>query len=161
MTLQVKRTLLKPISLLPDGIGHFIVKRSSKNLVNQWAGELTDECLEALLKGMEFAFWVSRGYRKNIKTFKGAYVFRTGDGKVVSSATFDDGDMDVHERAVEDWDVRVTFKNQQAFWKFLFSKNQDILGSILANDVEVDGNLNYLYRFGFLARDLGHRLGAF
>ena len=161
MKSKLERTLFKSISLLPDGVGHFIAKRSSKDLVSQWTGKLTDECLENLLRGMDFAFRVSRGYRKNIKNFKGSYVFRTREGEVVSSATFEDGSMDVHEKAIEDWHVRVTFKDQQAFWKFLFSKNQDILGSILANEVEVDGNLNYLYRFGFLARDLGRRLGAF
>jgi len=161
MKSKLKQKLFKSISLLPDGVGHFIAKRSSKNLINQWTGELTDECLEALLEGMDFAFWVSKGYRKNIKNFKGGYVFRAKEGKVVSSATFEDGNMDVHERALQGWNVRVTFKNQQAFWKFLFSKNQDILGSLLANEVEVEGNLTYLYRFGFLARDLGHRLGAF
>jgi hypothetical protein len=161
MKSKVERTLFKSISLLPDGVGHFIAKRSSKNLISQWSGELTDECLEALLKGMDFVFQISKGYRKNIKNFRGGYVFRTKEGRMVSSATFEDGNMEVHEKAIPDWNVRVTFKNQQAFWKFLFSKNQDILGSILANEVEVDGNLNYLYRFGFLARDLGHRLGAF
>ena len=42
----------------------------------------------------------------------------------------------------------------------MFSRDQDILNSLLANDVEVDGNLNYVYKFGFMARDLGHRLGV-
>jgi hypothetical protein len=26
--------------------------------------------------------------------------------------------------------------------------------------VQIEGNLNYIYRFGFLARDLARRLGA-
>ena len=43
---------------------------------------------------------------------------------------------------------------------FLFSRDQDILDSLLANDVELDGNLNYIYKFGFMARDLGRRLGV-
>jgi hypothetical protein len=30
----------------------------------------------------------------------------------------------------------------------------------LANEVAVDGNLNYIYKFGFMARDLVHRLGV-
>jgi hypothetical protein len=42
---------------------------------------------------------------------------------------------------------------------FLLSKNQDILDSVLANTVEVDGNLNYIYKFGFMVRDLIRRLG--
>jgi hypothetical protein len=30
----------------------------------------------------------------------------------------------------------------------------------LANEVTVDANLNYIYKFGFMARDLVHRLGV-
>jgi hypothetical protein len=67
--------------------------------------------------------------------------------------------MTVHAEAIDDWDVKVTFKDAAALRAYLFSRNQDILDSILKNDVEVDGNLNYIYRFGFLARDLIHRLG--
>ena len=66
--------------------------------------------------------------------------------------------MDVRED-IDDWNVRVTFKNPAALRDFLFSQNQDILDSILANTVEVDGNLNYIYKFGFMARDIRKRIG--
>jgi hypothetical protein len=66
----------------------------------------------------------------------------------------------VHRDAIDDWDVRITFKDAPALNAFLFSKDQDIINSILANEVSVDGNLNHVYRFGFLARDLAHGLGA-
>ena len=55
--------------------------------------------------------------------------------------------------------VTVTFKDSAAMRRFLFSKDQDILASLLANEVEVDGNLNYIYKLGFMARDLTRRLG--
>ena len=67
--------------------------------------------------------------------------------------------MVVHEEALNQWDVKVTFKNAQALRDFLFSGDQDIVDSLLKNEVEVDGNLNYIYKFGFMARDLEHRLG--
>jgi hypothetical protein len=108
---------------------------------------------------MDMAFAVSRSFRKNIENFKGCYVFQTEDGAIKNSATFKNGDMEVFERVREDWDVRVTFKNSGALRAFLFSKNQDILNSILKNEVDVDGNLNYIYKFGFMARDLMRRLG--
>ena len=79
---------------------------------------------------------------------------------VAASATFARGDMKYHKGAISDWHVMVTFKDTEALLAFLFSKDQDILNSLLANDVEVDGNLNYVYRFGFLARDLAHKLGV-
>lgn len=132
----------------------------SKKLRDEIYGEATDEFLELLLKGMDLAFFFSGSYRRNIAGFKGRYLFRTADNQVAASAIFNAGDMQVRESAIGDWDVRVTFKNAAAFRDFIFSKNQDILNSILANEVEVDGNLNYIYKFGFMARDLGKRLGV-
>ncbi len=79
---------------------------------------------------------------------------------MAAAATFKDGDMKVHEEAVDDWNVCITFKDAAALNAFIFSRDQDILDSLLANDVEVDGNLNYVYKFGFMARDLGRRLGV-
>ena len=55
--------------------------------------------------------------------------------------------------------VTITFKDSAAVRRFLLSKDQDILSSIMANEVEVDGNLNYVYKLGFMARDLTRRLG--
>jgi pyruvate formate-lyase/glycerol dehydratase family glycyl radical enzyme len=41
--------------------------------------------------------------------------------------------------------------HNQAFKGFLLAFKKDILKLILENAIQVDGNLNYLYRFGFLA----------
>jgi hypothetical protein len=56
--------------------------------------------------------------------------------------------------------VAVTFKDPAALRRFLFSRDQDVLARILANEIAVDGNLNYVYKFGFMVRDLVHRLGV-
>jgi hypothetical protein len=145
--------------IVTDSLGHFVIRTFSRGLRKASLGELTDECLELLLEGMEWAFILSRGYRRNIKGFKGAYVLGTGDNLVITSISFDRGKMTVYEGAIPDWDVRVTIKDVQAFWRFVFSRDHDILSLVLANEVEIDGNLNYVYKFGFLARDLAHRLG--
>lgn len=161
MASRTKRIVLRPFSfILPDWGGNRITTLFSRKLRRQLYGEVTDEFLELLLKGMDLAFCLSRGYRKNIKAFEGQYLFRTADNLVVASATFDNGNMKVHHKAIDHWDVMITFKDAEALNAFLFSKNQDILNSVLANDVEVDGNLNYVYKFGFMARDLGRRCGV-
>ncbi len=154
-----KRAMLKPVLLLPDKAGQFIARLSSTRLGRELSGAVTDDFLELLLRGMDLAFCLSRGYRRNIEDFEGTYVFRTAKDEVAMSAVFADRNMHVSGRAVEDWDLRVTFKNPAALISFLLSKNQDILNSILANEVTTDGNLNYLYKFGFMARDLTRRLG--
>jgi hypothetical protein len=160
MASKLKRTFLLPIPyILTDITGNFIAKLLSRNLIKELSGELTDKFMELLLGGMDLSFCLSRGYRKNIKNFKGRYLFQTADGMVEASATFDKTNMKVHTEAISDWNVRVTFKDAAALRAYIFSKDQDILDSILKNEVEVDGNLNYIYRFGFLARDLVHRLG--
>ena len=160
MSPKLKRIVLRPIPyLFSDIIGGFITKLFLKKLRKELVGKATDIFLELLLMGMDLAFCLSKGYRRNIRDFEGRYLFRTADDIVAAAATFKHGDMEVHKEAIEDWDVRVTFKDARAFKDFIFSRDQDILDSLLANDVEMDGNLNYIYKFGFMARDLGHRLG--
>jgi hypothetical protein len=161
MASSMKRTLLRPIpSLFSDRAGQLIAKLWTKRLRQELYGKVTDMFLELLLRGMDLVFCLSKGYRKNIKGFEGRYLFRTADHLVAVAATFKDDNMEVHEEPIDDWNVRITFKDAAALNGFIFSRDQDILDSLLANDVEVDGNLNYLYKFGFMARDLGHRLGV-
>lgn len=161
MATRLKRTVLRPIPyFFSDRAGLFITKVWSKGLIEELMGKVTDKFLELLFYGMDLAFCLSKGYRRNIKDFEGRYLFRTADKTVAASATFKDGNMEVHEGPIEDWDVRITFKDASALRAFIFSRNQDILDSLLKNEVEIDGNLNYIYKFGFMARDLGRRLGV-
>ena len=163
MTSSIPPDLLRPIRyILPDwltfNIGRVLSSRLRK-LGKELSGEVTDDFLDVLLDGMGLAFCLCKGYRKNITDFDGRYLFRTADGAVASSAIFRDGEMKTPEDAIDDWDVRVTFKDAEALNAFIFSKNQDILNSLLANDVEFDGNMTYIFKFGFMARDLAHRFG--
>ena len=155
-----KNITLKPIPFIfTDKTGEFINRLLTGKLKKEIMGEVTDKFLLLLLNGMNFALYLSKGFRKNIKNFTAGYIFNTADGEVMVSASFKNGEMKVHDRAIENWNAQVTYKNAKALRDFLFSRNQDILNSLLANEVEVKGNLNYIYRFGFLARDLTHRLG--
>ena len=168
MIARLKRSLIRIVSRIHEGAGSALVKAFCRKLLKQLPGEVTDKFLELLLGGMDLAFLVWPGYSKNIEGFKGRYLFKTReietDRPVVDAAvTFENGDMKVDREPEDDpdkWDVRVTFKDAAALRDFMFSRDQDILNSLLANDVEVDGNLNYVYKFGFMARDLGHRLGV-
>lgn len=158
---RLKRILLRLIPyLFSERTGLFITKIYSKRLKEELSGKVTDKLLELLLSSMDLAFCLSKGYRRNIKDFEGRYLFRTTDNLVAATATFKDGDMEVHEEAIDDWDVRITFKDAATLRAFIFSRDQDILDSLIANDVEVDGNPNYVYKFGFMARDLGRKLGV-
>lgn len=155
-----RRALLRPVSfLVPQSVGSNLTKKLSKELLKEIADVATDKFLESLLNGMDLAFCLSGEYRRNIEGFRGRYLFRIVDGAVAASAVFDSGNMHVRKEGISDWNVRVTFRNAEGLRAFLFSKNQDILDSILRNDVEVDGNLNYIYKLGFMARELTRRFG--
>ncbi len=160
MAKTIKKVALRAFSgVFPEGPRNSAHRWLCRRLAKQIYGKVTDDFLELLLRGMEVSFCLSKGYRENIEGFTGTYVFGTQDGQVGCSAIFSDGDMDVDRKPRSAYEVRVSFKNAKALWRFLLGENQDILDSILANDVDVDGNLNYIYKFGFLARDLQHRLG--
>lgn len=142
-----------------DRGGTWLLDRLSGRFKRELLGVVTDQFYEVLLRTMDTAFSVCKDFRKNIKGFEGRYLFRTADDSVTAGATFKDGNMKVHPGGITDWDVRVTFRDAEALSSFLFSRDQDILDSLLRNDVEVHGNANYIYRFGFLSRDLTRRLG--
>jgi hypothetical protein len=145
---------------LPDRLRLRLMRRQIEDQRRALEGALTDRFLEILLAGMGLAFLLLRGFRRNLAGFSGKYLFRTADGTVAAGARFGDGRMQVLHEEDNSYDVAITFQNPAALRKFLFSRDQDILASILANEVTVDGNLNYIYKFGFMARDLVHRLGV-
>jgi hypothetical protein len=155
-----RRALLRMLSyLLPQAFAQRIVRRWAHQLRVEIEGRLTDKFLEALLFAMELGFVLLRTYRRNIKHFSASYVFGTSDGRVAATARFAGGHMQVLDEAVQPANATVMFATPAALRNFLFSQGQDIIESMLANEVEVEGNLNYVYRFGFLARDLTLRLG--
>ncbi len=149
-----------------------------QDLLDGLSSNLADWTLDKLLDIMALAFDLSknplvvvlapqlRGYHRNIAAdngtpaFEGVYLFETKDGSVRECRVFKDGTMREPKLPYppERYDMKIVFGDTQAFWKFLFSGGNDVLDSILENEVEVHGNLNYLYKFGFMARDLVGRL---
>jgi hypothetical protein len=147
--------------VLPDSVGAWLARRGSADLVRELEGTATDALLQFMFEGMKWMFALSPPYRENIEGFTGRYVFRTLKGdEVASSVRFAGGKMEVIDRAIDDWDVRVSFKDPAALRSFLFSPDPDVLKALLEADLETDGNLNYIYKFAFMTRDLQRRLGV-
>jgi hypothetical protein len=147
-------------AIVPRSWAARIVQWNTRALLTELEGVATDKLIELLLVVMDLAFAVMRDYREsNLGGFRGRYVLRTADGRVEASALFAPGKMSMRTTAVAERDVTVTFKSPAAFRRFLSSKEKDILESLMANEVEVDGNLNYVYKLGFMARHLLLRLG--
>lgn len=137
-----------------------LVRRKARALEDELAGKLTDKFVEVLFLSMDVAFVLIGDYRRrNLRGFRASYVLRTADNRVAASAVFRGRKMKVRAHAVPAPTVTITFKDPKALRRFLFSNDQDILQALLANEVEVDGNLSCVYKLGFMARDLTRRLG--
>ena len=133
-------------------------ERKAERVLKQWIdtidSELTEEFLQLLLNGMRLVFFIDPGFRKNIRDFHGRYLFRSRDNNITMSAIFKNGKMSVREKVIDNPHVTVNFRNAKALRDYILSPKPDILGSLLRQDVVPDGNLNYLYKFAFMAKRL-------
>jgi len=144
--------------ILPRSAAAMVARWLSRDFVQEVEGAATDLFVEALLGGMEAALWLCRDYRRNILGFKARYVIESDRGEVAATADFDGKHMHVHRSALSSPTVRIRFKNAAALRSFLLSEDQDILDSVLADQVEVEGNLNYVYKLGYMAKNLQLRM---
>jgi hypothetical protein len=138
----------------------WVAKVLSKKLATQVRSGATDKFLEILLRALEAAFILMPSFRKNLSGMKATYSFASDDGRVGASMDIADNKVKVHTKAKKEYTVRVSFSDGAALRNYLFSKNQDILDSLLNDTVEVDGNITYIYRLGFWVKDLEKRFGV-
>ncbi len=163
-----RRFILRPVSNMFNEADLFLTNLGARKLKKELLGTATDKFIELLLMSMDLSFYLIKDddYQNHLKDsegrdFKGRYFFRSADEKetIAASAIFENANMRVGFEAIDDWDVMVTFKNGKALRNFIFSEKQDIFESISENAVEVDGNLNHIFKFGFMVQDLTRRLG--
>lgn len=161
MASRLKKTLLRPIPLFSERAGDHVTKWTSRKLVKGMNGEVevTDKFLDLLMMGMDLAFCLMKDYRRNIENFEGCYHFETRKGNVKSGAIFKDGNMKVQPEGIPFPDAKVTFEDFKSLWKHLMSKDQDLLDSLLNNKIELDGNMNLIFKFSFMVKDLKRRFG--
>ncbi len=132
----------------------YILKRHIKKIIKCIESESMDIFLEMLLKIMSIVFFMDKDYRKNIENFKAKYVFKTKDNKIAASVIFKNDKMIVKEEAIKESNVTIIFKDGKALKEFLFTESPDIIASILDNEISYTGNINYLAKFAFMAKNL-------
>ena len=134
--------------------------------------EAGEAAFEALLGYMQGRLKDPK-FSRYVGDFTGRYQFRSRDGCMALLVRFENGNLEKSEEINRDVDVTVEFKDGGALMKFLLRPARailedlvddkpgvdrphtlDILQSLLNNEVRVTGNLNYLYRFGFIANHL-------
>jgi hypothetical protein len=122
--------------------------------------ELAEDFFGLLLGVISLRLWVDKDYHRNIEGFKGKYLFLSKDKKISIRAVFKHTRFLKHEYLsfgegeLDDPDITVTFKDSRALMNLLLSPKLDIMGSLLRNDVSVSGNVNYIFKFGFMATQL-------
>jgi len=135
------------------------LNRLIKKEIQRREAGIMDKILETLLKAMSLFFAIDKNYRKNIENFNARYCFVSKDGQIAASAIFQNGKMKVVDGEIENTNIKVVFKDGAALRMFLFEKDPDIIGMILDNMVVPFGNLNYLYKFGYMAKNLQLKFG--
>jgi hypothetical protein len=121
--------------------------------------EFAEGFLQLLLNLMSLAFFINGEYRKNIRDFEATYLFQSKDATTTAAAVFRKGRMKVLNKKVDSTSITVIFRDNQALMKYLLSPKPDILGSLLNQEVTFDGNLNYLYKFAYMAKRLQLMVG--
>ena len=114
----------------------------------------TGNLILILLKLMGVVFWLAPEYRKNIDEFGGRYQFLSKDEEIKVSAVFCDGKLTVKEDIIQNPHVTIIFRDAKSLLNFLFSPKPDILESLLNHNLQTKGNLNYVYKLGYMANHL-------
>jgi pyruvate formate-lyase/glycerol dehydratase family glycyl radical enzyme len=126
----------------------------------------TEDFLEGLLRLMEFRLEdplnLDKQYHKNIENFQGTYLFQEQKRNIETVVAFARGKMSIDPDNPPPADLTVTFKDGDSLCNFLLPSptpkrdflKKDILQSLLKHEVTVEGNLNLLYKFGYMANHL-------
>jgi hypothetical protein len=131
-----------------------LVKVAMEKFVECLESEFAEEFLQVLLEIMKLLFLLDHDFKKNILDFNARYLFRSRDGSITVAAIFRDNGMEVREKEIASPNITVTFKDSKALMNYLLAPKPDVLGSMLRQEVTLDGNLNYLYKFAFMAKRL-------
>lgn len=129
-------------------------QRGAEEFIEAVRSEGAETFLKLLLNLMKLFFFINEKFHRNIENFNGRYLFCSRDMSITVAAVFKNGKLKVSEKVIPNTHMTVTFKNAKALMGFLLSPKPDILGAMLRQEVTVNGNLNYLYKFAFMAKQL-------
>lgn len=131
-----------------------ILQSAMKKYSDCLTSEFAEDFLELLLSLMSAVFLLDPDFRKNIEGFNGRYQFKSRDGCITVAAIFENNRLKVREQGIKNPNITVYFKDGRALMGYLLTPKPDILGSILRQEVSLDGNFNYLCKFAFMAKRL-------
>lgn len=133
---------------------NLLMESALKKFSDCLTSEFAEDFLQLMLGLMSMVLMFDHDFRKNINGFEGRYQFRSKDGCITVAALFRNNWLEIREEEISNPDITVIFKDGQALMGYLLTPRPDILGSMLRQEVLLDGNLNYLYKLGYMARRL-------
>ena len=130
------------------------IKRKWKKFVNILESKAINDIMDVLFKLFSLVFVFDKKFRKNIENFNARYLFKSKDNEIHVAAVFKNSKMKVYKKEIDNTNVTVIFKDAPSLVKFITSDNPNLLIAILNQDIVVSGNLNYIYKFGYMAKHL-------
>lgn len=144
-------------------IAHRLLEKLRQDFINHMNSGRMEILLEVALKVMSLLFFLSPEYRKSIEGFNGVIAFKTDDGVLGVTAVFCRRflmpALVVKSRALPNANVTIDFCSGKEMASFITQANPDIISGMLDNKLNFNGNLNYILRFVFLARDISEIIG--
>jgi hypothetical protein len=129
-------------------------RQTSEKLLEMISSGVAEGFLDTLLRVMSLVFLIDKNFSRNIDGFNGRYLFRSQDRGIIVSAVFENNRLKVSKKEISNTHVTVIFRNARALMGFLLSPKPDVIGSLLRQDITIDGNLNYVYKFAYMAKHL-------
>lgn len=146
--------------IVPTWLATFLFRCWHGRRFDIFDAKVSDKALEGLLHAMAWGILLFPDWRKRMQGFQGTLVFAaraSQDPKrepVQATAKFDGKRMIVLKEAAKSFDVKVTFSEPLELFRFVASRKHDIVEALLKNAVDTQGNINYVYRFGFLVMEM-------
>lgn len=116
--------------------------------------EAADSLLEYALRALTVIIEKNPRLRRNATDIDAVYHFSIERARRDISLHLDRRGARVRRGTPDNPDVSIGFRDTASVVSFLLAPKPDILRSLLNQDIAVDGNVNYLFKFAYLANKL-------
>lgn len=137
-----------------------MLKGVKKQLANRLGAEFSEEVLKLVLRGMALAYMVWPEFRKNLHGFEMQYQFATDlDPSFNVAVICRHRWIGVREKWLSPPYVRIDFRDYRAVIDLLSNSKVDLVNEMLNQRLRVTGNLNYVFKLGYMVHHLLKALG--
>jgi len=129
----------------------FRARNRMKEFLQRLEEGVTDDILKVLLELMSLVFLIDRDFRRNIEGFKATYVFKDYAGLAYTLVRFKNNKMYVKRQKEDNPTFTLRYKDGHSLFKLLLSDSPNVLKAMLDQEVDFQGNINYINKFAYMA----------